>query len=91
MWCFSKSEINIEQIESLKLKTNVTDLTLVCKPYRKIPIQVYSKGKQYIEELQTNEWIKTSYSSYASPMVYVRKRDGCMRLCLDYRDLNKRV
>ena len=32
-----------------------------------------------------------SYSSYASPLVCVRKKGGSMRLCIDYRELNKKI
>ena len=80
---FSKSENDIGHIESLKLKIIFTDLTLVCKPSDKIPTQLYLEVKQYIENLLTNEWIKPSYSSCASPMAYVRKGDGSIRHYVD--------
>ena len=49
---FSKSDNDndIENIKSLKLKLNVTDPVPVCKPYRKIPKQIYSEVKEYIED-----------------------------------------
>ena len=35
--------------------------------------------------------MKTSYSSYAIPMVCVRKKDGSIRLYIDYTKLNKKI
>ena len=87
-YVFSKYDSDIGIIESFKLKLNVTDPKLVWKPYR--TIQFYAEVKQYLEDLITNNWIKTSYSPYASPMVCVRKKDGSVRLCIDYRELNKK-
>ena len=46
----SDNDNDIENIESLKLKLNVTDPIPVCKPYRKIPTQIYSEVKEYIED-----------------------------------------
>ena len=34
--------------------------------------------------------MQKSTSSYSSPVVCVRKRDGTLRLCIDYRQLNER-
>ena len=42
---FSKSENHIGQIESLKLKVNVTNPTRVSTTYRKTPTQLYSEVK----------------------------------------------
>ena len=86
---FSKNDSGIGKIEIFKLKLNVRDPKLVWKPYRTIPRQLYSEVKQYLEDLITNNLIKTSYLSYASPMVCVRKKDRSMRLCIDYMELNK--
>ena len=66
---FSKSEIDIGQIGRMKLEINVTNPTPICKPYCKTPTQLYSEVKEDIEDLLTNERIKTSYFSYANPMV----------------------
>ena len=49
---FSK---NIGNIESLKLKLDVTDPLPICKLYHKIHTQIYSEVKVYFEDLSTNE------------------------------------
>ena len=88
---FLKNEHDIGSIEKLKLKLNLKDDIPIAKPYGKIPKQLYAELKQYLEDLLTHQWIKKSYSSYASPMVCARKPDGSLRLCIDYRELNKKV
>jgi len=45
---------------------------------------------------QINEWIRDgivqpSLSEYASPVVLAKKKDNSIRLCVDYRLLNKKI
>ena len=44
--------------------------------------------RQYIEENLGRQWITPSTAPYASPILFVRKPDGSLRLCVDYRGLN---
>ena len=44
--------------------------------------------KKYLEENLRKEFIKPSKASYASPILFVRKKDGTLRFCVDYRRLN---
>ena len=46
---------------------------------------------EYIEDLLNRGWIKHSKSAYSSPVVCVRKHDGSLRLCVDFRELNHRT
>ena len=47
--------------------------------------------KAYIEDLLNRNFIRKSTSPYSSSVVCVRKKDGGMRLCVDYRSLNKKT
>ena len=42
----------------------------------------------YAIKMQDSGVIRSSNSPWASPVVLVQKRDGSLRLCIDYRDLN---
>ncbi|KAK7881610.1 hypothetical protein WMY93_030019 [Mugilogobius chulae] len=56
--------------------------------YRRIPPSEYELVKEHIHQLLEAQVIRESSSPYASPIVLVRKKDGSIRLCVDYRQLN---
>uniref|UniRef100_A0A3P9L7F3 Gypsy retrotransposon integrase-like protein 1 n=1 Tax=Oryzias latipes TaxID=8090 RepID=A0A3P9L7F3_ORYLA len=47
--------------------------------------------KQHLRELLDSGIIRESESPFASPIVVVRKKNGAIRLCVDYRKLNSRT
>ena len=59
------------------------------KNYTSIPRPLYPEVKGYVEDLLNRGFIKRSKSPYSSSVVCVRKKDGGMRLCVDYRELNR--
>ena len=85
---FSKDKNDIGRIKDLKMQIDLLDKTPVSEAYRKIPKLLYDDVKNHINSLLANGWIVKSKSSYASPLVCVRKKDGGLRLCVDYRKLN---
>ena len=60
----------------------------VRQQYRRIPPTLYQEVKEHIEDLLRKGVIRHSKSNYASPIVVVRKRNGKLRLCVDYRQLH---
>ena len=88
---FSKNKNDIGFISDFKMPINLMDNIPVSEAYRQIPRLLYDEVKNHIQNLLANGWIRRSQSSYASPMVCVRKKDGSLRLCIDFRKLNKKT
>jgi len=42
----------------------------------------------YIKQNEERGWIRETYSDGGSPIMFVKKKDGKLRLCVDYRALN---
>ena len=57
-------------------------------PYRMAPAEL-KELKSQLEELLNKGYIRPSVSPWGAPVLFVRKKDGSMRLCIDYRELNK--
>lgn len=65
--------------------------TPVQQRYRRIPPSEYEAVKAHIRQLLEAQVIRESSSPFASPIVLVRKKDGSLRLCVDYWALNSKT
>jgi hypothetical protein len=45
--------------------------------------------KVQLEELFAKGYIELSKSPYGAPILFVHKKDGTLRMCVDYRAFNK--
>ncbi|KAJ0916254.1 putative nucleotidyltransferase, Ribonuclease H [Helianthus annuus] len=57
-------------------------------PYRLAPTEMKELRTQ-LDELLAKGFIRPSSSPWGAPVLFVKKKDGLMRLCIDYRELNK--
>nr|GEW59810.1 putative reverse transcriptase domain-containing protein [Tanacetum cinerariifolium] len=57
-------------------------------PCRLAPSELEDLSGQ-LKELQDKGFIRPSLSPWGAPMLFVKKKDGSFRMCIDYRELNK--
>lgn len=88
----------ITDYQPLKTKQVAISLRLILKD--EIPVYERARRLAPAERSQVNviiqnwlqeEIIRPSTSKYASPVVLARKKDGTIRLCVDYRKLNRKI
>ena len=68
-------------------------MTLGMTPSHKTPywlsVVELDELKRQIDTLLEQGWIRPSSSPYGAPVLFIPKKDGKWRLCMDYRALNK--
>uniref|UniRef100_A0A3B1K6C6 Gypsy retrotransposon integrase-like protein 1 n=1 Tax=Astyanax mexicanus TaxID=7994 RepID=A0A3B1K6C6_ASTMX len=85
---FSKHHLDYGHTTVVKHEIPLVDPRPFRLPYRKIPPSQYQAVRKAITEMEEAGVIRPSKSPYASPIVVVTKKDGSLRICMDYRKLN---
>lgn len=85
-FCFHLNQLGCTNKIEMKIELS-SDKPVVYKPYR-LSISERSKVKQITDELLEAGIIRESRSPYASPILLVNKKDGGVRMCIDFRALN---
>ncbi|GJZ37300.1 putative reverse transcriptase domain-containing protein [Tanacetum coccineum] len=62
--------------------------TVARAPYRLAPSETKELSDQ-LKELSDKGFIRPSSSPWGAPVLFVKKKDGSFRMCIDYRELNK--
>ena len=88
---FAKDDDDMGCIKNLQMNIQLNDDKPVQKSYLSVPRPLYQEVKEYLQDLMKRGWITKSSSPYSSPIVCVRKKDGSLRLCIDYRELNNKT
>ncbi|GJT58754.1 putative reverse transcriptase domain-containing protein [Tanacetum coccineum] len=66
----------------------IVSTPVVKSPYRLAPSKMQELSEQ-LQELQDKGFIRPSHSPWGAPVLFVKKKDGSFRMCIDYRELNK--
>ena len=78
---FANSDDDLGYTETVKHSIRTTDQIPITQPFRRLPPSQY----QHIQKLLDSQVIKEGQSPYASPIIMVRKNNGTLLLCVDYR------
>ena len=73
----------------IKHKIDVGNEKPIMRHSYRMPISVYPLAKESINEMLKEKVIEPSNSEWCFPVVPVKKKDGTIRIAIDYRKLNK--
>jgi transposase InsO family protein len=72
-------------------RINTTDDVPIVHPDRRVPHNIIPEVKKVMQNWMKAGVIEASNSPYASQMVIIRKKSGDIRVCIDYRMLNRKT
>lgn len=87
---FSKDEFDLGYCDKIQHKISLVDDRPVRVPHRRIPPHQWEEVREHLQKSLQQGIIKPSSSPYASAVVLVRKKDGKLRMCVDYRIINQK-
>ncbi|MES9883969.1 MAG: reverse transcriptase family protein, partial [Sedimenticola sp.] len=85
---FAKSASDVGRTSVLKHKIETGDNVPIKQRPRRPPMAFANEEDKIIDSQLKAGIIRESTSPWASPLVYVRKKDGTTRPCVDYRKVN---
>ena len=84
----SKDSNDLGSTDLVYHKINTGDAVPIKQAPRRVPIHLRETVNKEISKMEKQGIIKHSISPWASPIVLVKKPDGSIRFCVDYRKLN---
>ncbi|XGW13384.1 hypothetical protein V3C99_000035, partial [Haemonchus contortus] len=88
---FAVSDQELSQTDLVHMDIDTGDTPPIKMRARPVPLGVRSKLRELLTDLVKRNVIEPSKSEWAFPIVLVEKKDGGIRLCVDYRELNKKI
>ena len=88
---FSRHDLDVGKTSMVRHKINLVDDTPFKERSRPISSRDLTDAREHIRALLDAGIIRESSSPYASPIVLVRKKNGSLRLTVDYRKLNQKT
>ncbi|GJY68375.1 putative reverse transcriptase domain-containing protein [Tanacetum coccineum] len=86
------AQVTVKENKDKSEEKRLEDVPTVCSvaraPYRLAPSEMEELSTQ-LQELSNKGFIRPSSSPWGAPVLFVKKKDGSFRMCIDYRELNK--
>ena len=90
------ADVFLEELPGMSPKRDLDftiDLKLGTEPIARMPYRMSTSElkelKMQLKELLDLGLIRPSVSPWGAPVIFILKKDGSWRLCIDYRQLNK--
>ena len=88
---FSKNNYDIGRTDRIEYVIDTSDATPVKQAPQWLNPEAAAAADEIVDELLVHKLIEPSDSPWASPIVMVKRKDGRFRMCIDYREVNKRT
>ena len=88
---FSKGSTDLGRTDLVQHEIHLDNEQPFKEPYRRIPPALIQEVREHLNDLLEIGAIRESSSPFSSNVVIVRKKDGTIRFCIDYRKLNQRT
>lgn len=88
---FSKGDLDLGHCADVSHRIELEDVTPFRQRYRRIPPNMVEEVRDHLRQLAACGVIRRSHSPWSSCVVLARKRDGSLRMCIDYRQLNRKT
>ena len=85
---FATSEIPFGQTNLVEHEIITTNPRPIKQAVRRPPCHLKKEAENEVQKMLKSKVIEPSSSPWASPVVLVRKKDGSLRYCIDYRKPN---
>ena len=85
---FSRDKSDLGRTHLVTHHINTGDSPPIKQAPRRLPLSKRAEAEAEVDKMLQKGIIKPSNSPWSSPTVLVRKKDGSIRFCIDYRKLN---
>lgn len=88
---FAQGDTDIGHYQGVQHRIELNDETPFKQRFRRIPPSMYEEVREHLKQLAACGVIRPSHSPYSSAVVLARRKDGKLRMCIDYRQLNSKT
>lgn len=85
---FARNDQDIGCLSNVKHRIDTGFAAPIKQGMRRTPLGFEGEEEKHLESMMAHDIVRPSQSDWASPPVLVRKRDGSVRWCVDFRKLN---